>query len=281
MRFTEILLSATLITGIIWLFDIIFLRPRRMMRIIPQKGVVDEPVIVEYAKAFFPILLIVLVVRSFIIEPFRIPSGSMRPTLLEGDFIVVNKYDYGIRLPLSGKKIMDIHNPKRGEVIVFKHTKSDGESIDMIKRVVGLPGDKVQYKNNIIYVNGEPIKQDFQSEKQDKDPLGLRVWPVRHFVETLGDIRHDIYVHIEPHDYPYHYKDTVVPKDSYFVMGDNRDNSDDSRVWGFVKDSEILGRAMGIWMSWDGTHTGLDCLKHCIRWDRIGNNLGTTVDHAK
>lgn len=280
MRFTEILFAATLLSGFIWLFDILFLRPRRMMRVMPGKNGIQEPMLVEYAKAFFPILLIVLVVRSFIVEPFRIPSGSMRPTLLEGDFIVVNKFDYGFREPLTGAKLLEIRNPKRGEVIVFRHMKND-ESIDMIKRVVGLPGDKIEYKDNIIYVNGTPVKQEFQKEATDKDVVGLHSWPVKHNVETLGDIRHDIYIHSEPTMRKFQFDDVTVPANSYFVMGDNRDNSDDSRGWGFVKDEDVLGRAMGIWMSWDASKTGLDCLSECIRWNRIGNNFGTPTQNAE
>lgn len=282
MRFTEILFTLTLICGFIWLIDSLFFSRRRTMRMFPNmKGQVQEPVLVEYAKAFFPVLLLVLVIRSFVVEPFRIPSGSMRPTLLEGDFILVNKYDYGLRAPFTGSLIKSIGHPKRGDVIVFKHMKN-GESIDLIKRIVGLPGDHVQYKDKTIYVNNEPIKQDFIEDRMDKDPDSGNTWQVRYLRESLGNVSHDFY--IRP-DSPYHrhrFDDTTVPPGSYFVMGDNRDNSDDSRSWGFVNDDDILGRAMFIWMSWDSSQNGfINCLKHCIRWDRIGKNLGTELQNEK
>lgn len=278
MRFTEILLAATLITGLIWLLDRLFWRPKRMINVFhsgPGAREVKEPILVEYAKAFFPILLIVLILRSFIAEPFRIPSGSMRPTLLEGDFILVNKFDYGLRLPFSGTLLFDYGNPKRGDVIVFKHDKR-GESMDMIKRVVGLPGDRVEYKDKRIYINGEPVKEEFVRETLDKDVGKAVGWPVRLLKEDLGDIRHEVYVQTDYSAIGSN-NDITVPENSYFVMGDNRDNSDDSRFWGFVKEEDILGRAMGIWMSWNSEATGLDCLTQCIRWGRIGNGLGEKI----
>jgi signal peptidase I len=264
MRFSEILVIATFITGIIWAIDALFFRHKRMMNVVGGSRYTThkEPWWVDYSRAFFPILLIVLILRSFLAEPFRIPSGSMRPTLLEGDFIVVNKYVYGLRLPILGTEIVPIGSPKRGDVIVFKHEKK-GESIDMIKRVVGMPGDHVVYKDKIVYINNEPVKQEFLDEKIDITPTqGLM--PVRHLMEQLGEIRHQIYVNPthEPMAHRYEHIDVVVPPDSYFVLGDNRDNSEDSRVWGFVKNKDIQGRAFEIWMSWDAA-------KNTVRWDRI------------
>jgi len=279
MRFTEILFAATLITGLIWALDRIFWRPKRMMHILHSgSGTKEpkEPVVVEYARAFFPILLIVLVLRSFLAEPFRIPSGSMRPTLLEGDFILVNKFDYGLRLPFTGSKFLELGQPKRGDVVVFKHEKR-GESIDMIKRVVGLPGDHIEYKDKRIYINGEPVQQEFINETVDKDVGKSFGWPVRHLSEDLGHIRHNIYVQTDLSPTAIPNNNITVPDHSYFVMGDNRDNSDDSRFWGFVKDEDILGRAMGIWMSWDSAPSGWECITKCIRWGRIGNGLGTEI----
>ncbi len=281
MRFTELLLIGTLITGLIWLLDVLFFRHKRTMHLVSkQDEKIKDPWVVEYSKAFFPILLIVLVVRLFIAEPFRIPSGSMHPTLLEGDFIIVNRYQYGLRLPVTGYKILSVGEPKRGEVVVFKHVKN-GESIDMIKRIVGLPGDKIQYKDKIIYLNGQPLKQEFKDAEIDKDGNGASTWPVHRLREKLDGIIHDIFVHSEPSHMmsePKPFEDVTVPPNSYFVMGDNRDNSIDSRFWGFVSDKDILGRAFGVWMSWDSAQTGglVNCVKHCVRWDRIGNHLGET-----
>lgn len=272
MRFNEILLVATLLTGFIWMLDVILRRSKRI-GMTEKKGPAKEPMLVEYSRAFFPILLIVLILRCFLAEPFRIPSGSMRPTLLEGDFVLVNKYEYGLRLPFTGQTLIGVRKPKRGEVMVFKHMKGK-ESIDMIKRVVGLPGDHIQYKNKTLYINGELAKQKFISELIDKNAGENRGWPVRHAIETLGGIQHDIFLHItsaEP------FQEFTVPPDCYFVMGDNRDNSDDSRSWGFVKDNEILGRAMWVWMSWDLSKPWWKCFQ-CIRWERIGLGLNRSQE---
>ncbi len=267
MRFSEILLSATVLTGLVWLVDTIFFRANRLMHVMPSntsKSSAAEPWYVEYSKAFFPILLIVLILRSFLAEPFRIPSGSMHPTLWEGDFILVNKFDYGIRLPVIGTKIFSIGEPKRGDVIVFKQD-DDLDSKDVIKRVIGLPGDHINYKDNIIYVNGTPLKQEFLEETNDFT-LEKASWPVRKLSEKIDDKIHDIYIHVKDPLRIYQYNDTTVPKGSYFVMGDNRDNSKDSRYWGFVKDEDILGRAFAIWMSWDSLEN--DWSKK-IRWHRL------------
>lgn len=266
MRFLEILLLATLFTGLIWLLDIGVLK-RRRYRKADSLGIdrrdVHEPWWIEYSKSFFPVLLIVLMLRSFVAEPFRIPSGSMHPTLLEGDFIVVNKYQYGLRLPYFGTKILSIKNPKRGDIIVFKHVDGE-ESLDLIKRVVGLPGDHIQYQDNRLTVNGEVVKQKFESEKIETTPLGVN-YAIREYEEFLGDRSFQILIqptHKEFGVSSYRFDDVVVPEGHYFVLGDNRDNSKDSRMWGFVKDIDIQGRAFGIWMSWDAN-------TNCIRWHRL------------
>jgi signal peptidase I len=272
MRFSEILVIATVVTGVIWALDTFFLRPKRMMYVLKDKtnqsG--NEPWWVEYARSFFPILLIVLILRSFLAEPFRIPSGSMRPTLLEGDFIVVNKYIYGLRLPIVGYNFFKISEPKRGDIIVFKHVKN-GESIDMIKRVIGLPGEHVQYKDQTIYINGEAMKKNFHIEKDDINPQGAKT-PVRVYTEQLESVNHTVFVHPNMAQYLSHYPytDVTVPAGSYFVMGDNRDNSEDSRVWGFVKNEDIQGKAFAIWMSWEGSGSiPFWELGKKIRWDRL------------
>jgi len=264
MRFSEILLIATMVTGLICLVDILFLRPRRQanwMGSLLSKNK-KESWWVEYSKGLFPILLIVFILRSFVAEPFRIPSGSMRPTLLEGDFIVVGKYNYGLRLPLFNLKLIEVGVPKRGDVIVFKHVKN-GESIDMIKRVVGLPHDRIEYKNKKVYINGEPIKEEFVREKIDKTDTGVET-SVREFTEELGSVKYQVYVQSSSLEspVPYLYDNVIVPEHSYFVVGDNRDNSGDSRFWGFVKDEDVEGKALAIWMSLDFEH-------YRIRWSRL------------
>jgi signal peptidase I len=265
MRFSEILFIVTIVTGMICLFDFLVLSRRRSANwtssLLGKNK--KEPWWIEYSKAFFPILLIVFILRSFVAEPFRIPSGSMRPTLLEGDFIVVGKYNYGLRLPLLDIKLWEVGTPKRGDIIVFKHVKN-GESIDMIKRVVGLPHDHIEYKNNKIYINGEPIKEEFLREKIDKSNLGAEN-AVREFSEELGSVKYNIYVQansLQP-PVPYVYDNVMVPANAYFVVGDNRDNSGDSRFWGFVKDEDVEGKALAIWMSLDFEH-------YQIRWNRLG-----------
>lgn len=290
--FTEYLFLAIVVTGLIWSIDALFFRPRRYRKGV-SLDVTKESWIVEYSRAFFPILLVVFILRSFVAEPFRIPSGSMHPTLWEGDFILVNKFNYGIRLPILRNKAFSVGNPKRGDVIVFKHAY-DSESKDMIKRVIGLPGDRIQYKDKVIYVNGTPLKQIFLNETLDNNMQG-QTWPVQRFEEKNdskekendADAKetgsngsgsngskvkeYNIFVRADSFQHkPYEYADVVVPADSYFVMGDNRDNSDDSRYWGFVKDEEILGRAFLIWMSWDSLE--FNWLKK-IRWHRVGNEI--------
>lgn len=263
MRFSEILFIATAVTGLVWLIDRIWFRPKRMMYVLADpKRPIKEPWWIEYSKSFFPVLLIVFLLRTFIAEPFRIPSGSMRPTLLEGDFIVVNKFDYGLRLPILDYKILAIGQPKRGDIVIFKHVKN-GESLDMVKRVVGLPGDHIQYQDKTLYINGKPMLQTFEGEKIETNAHGMQ-YPVREFIEDINGNKHQIFVRPDVADnlYYYKYKDIVVPPDHYFMLGDNRDGSDDSRFWGFVSDKDLQGRAIAIWMSWGG-------FKHPVRWNRL------------
>ena len=192
-------------------------------------------VLVEYSRSFFPVLLFVLVIRSFVFEPFRIPSGSMMPTLLEGDFIFVKKYAYGLRLPVTETKVVETGEPKRGDVIVFR-LPSD-PSINYIKRVIGLPGDKVVYERHRLTINGERI---------DLSPGDDDSWNVPLFVEDLDGRVHDILVtnpEFSTRDNTY-----VVPDGQYFVMGDNRDRSKDSRFIGAIPEEFLVGEAVRIWM---------------------------------
>ncbi len=205
-----------------------------------------EPLIVDYAKSFFPIIFAVLILRSFLFEPFQIPTGSMIPTLNVGDFIVVNKNAYGVRLPVSGIKIMDVGEPKRGDVMVFIPPHDPNY---YIKRVIGLPGDHIRYANKTIYVNGEPLEQEYV------DFINTRRPPVVYSLETVGDITHDIYTspsptYIRPGSWLWP-EGRVIPEGHYFMMGDNRDNSSDSRVWGPVSENKIVGKAVAVWMHKD------------------------------
>lgn len=256
--FSSLLAGATLVSGLIWAIDSAFFKPKRIKET-PQGEEVQEPKLVEYARSFFPILLIVCILRSFIAEPFRIPSGSMKPTLLEGDFILVNKFTYGVRLPVFGTKIIKMGEPKRGDILVFRFPNDT--SIDFIKRVIGVPGDKISYKDKVVYLNGQPLKQEFLSSVYDTDMIG-RSYALKHNKEMLPDHPHSVYVDsARPAS---SMPEITVPKGMYFVMGDNRDNSEDSRSWGFVPEELILGKAFFIWMSWDSASKD-------IRWHRIGH----------
>ncbi len=207
-----------------------------------------EPLYVEYARAFFPVILIVFVLRSFIVEPFRIPSGSMLPSLHVGDFILVNKFSYGVRLPVINQKIVDTSAPRRGDVAVFRFPRN--ESINYIKRVVGLPGDRIVYEGKKLYINGQPMPQQATSTYAVQQDGEVLYEAARHS-ERLDGVEHDILLTPRP-DYgpPPSY---TVPPGHYFVMGDNRDHSNDSRYWGFVPEENLVGKAFFIWFSWDST----------------------------
>ena len=272
LDFPTILVAATLITGLVWAADAALWAPRRRQQaaalgaggrqVEPAQleAVLKEPTLVEYSKSFFPVILAVLLLRSFLVEPFRIPSGSMMPTLLVGDFILVNKYAYGIRLPVLNTKVADLGSPQRGDVVVFRFPKDP--SIDYIKRVVGVPGDRVEYRNKTLYINGEQVAQiPAGSYIGSGSGLSMSGADVRR--EALGEVEHDILVVSNMRGVP---ADVVVPDDHYFVMGDNRDNSNDSRYWGFVPDENLVGKAFMIWMNWDSAAGG-------VAWNRIGNSI--------
>lgn len=250
MNFALFLLILTVLSGLIYLLDLIFWAPKREEK---QK----VPKLIEYSRSFFPIFLIVLLVRSFLVEPFRIPSGSLEPTLLVGDFLAVNKFSYGLRLPVWEKKIIPVSNPETGDLVVFRWPPNP--KYDYIKRVIGVPGDKVEYKNKVLFINGKKMPQEFLEYTTDESS-GRAVSKYR---ENLNGIEHDIFIRSDAlaKDFA-----ITVPKDHYFMMGDNRDDSADSRYWGFVKDEYLRGRAFLIWMSWDGN-------KDKVRWSRIAKTI--------
>lgn len=251
MSFPEIMVSLVFVTGIIWLIDSLFFARHRVQE--------NDPVVVEYAKSFFPIILVVLVIRSFIAEPFRIPSGSMLPTLHIGDFILVNKFSYGVRLPVLHTKIVEMGKPKRGDVVVFRFPKNP--KVDYIKRVVGLPGDKVGYFNKTLYINDKMITQNAK-EKGEQIAALVPTENILSF-ERLGEFGHDILTKPTPQVVE---GETIIPEGEYFVMGDNRDNSNDSRFWGTVPEGNLVGQAFFIWMSWNSSDG-------YIVWDRLGKNI--------
>lgn len=285
MNFALILFLLSVVTGAVWLADITILRKRRVAAAAaasqayraahPFDGAesqakVDEqahkleedrarePWWIEYPNSFFPVILIVFLLRSFVFEPFKIPSGSMIPTLLIGDFILVNKYAYGIRLPVINLKIFDVGSPKRGEVMVFRYPEDP--SLDYIKRVVGLPGDRVDYHDKRLTINGElmPVKQVEDYLHKEKIQYSKQC------IERLNGVEHAILLDDDapayvayPKQFPFRdnciYNSSgvtcTVPPGHYFMMGDNRDSSSDSRVWGFVPEENIVGKAFFIWFN--------------------------------
>ncbi len=256
MDFALILFIALLVTGIVVLYDRLIRR-----RSLDEKSDEKEPRLIEYSKAFFPVILLVFVLRSFVVEPFRIPSGSMLPSLFIGDFILVNKFGYGIRLPIINKKVVEVGRPGRGDVMVFRFPNDP--SINYIKRVIGLPGDTVKYQDKKLYINGKLMDQASLKDYPIGE-RGQRTLVAKRFIETLGDVKHDIL--IDPNSRTLN-NTWTVPAKHYFVMGDNRDQSNDSRVWGFVPEENIIGRAFFIWLSWDLAHG------KAPDFSRIGNSV--------
>ncbi len=271
-----ILVLLTVATGLIWLYDKIILAPRRLRSIaaanlsLPsneaeQWEASHTPVLVDLARSLFPVFFIVLLLRSFLVEPFRIPSGSMMPTLLIGDFILVNKFSYGIRLPMVNTKVIDIGEPKRGDVVVFRYPEDP--SIPFIKRVVGLPGDRVEYHyaSKVLYINDEPVAQTLDERRYVGVGAGSDMTGRERRIEHLPDADHAILVTPKRMLLAPVKKWTILPHE-YFVLGDNRDNSKDSRFWGTVPEENLIGKAFFIWMNWDWANGG-------ISWQRIGTHI--------
>ncbi len=255
MTFALILFSLLLLTGVIWLVDRFHLRATRAAG-------VNEPWWVEYAKSFFPVILAVFLLRSFLVEPFKIPSGSMIPTLHVGDFILVNRYTYGLRLPIVNKKVIEINQPQRGDVMVFHYPEDP--SVDYIKRVIGVPGDVLSYRNKRLWINGVEQKLQFVGDYNYVES-GLSFVHTEHYSENLNGRTHAVILDPDKPllrldgvaNFPQHEQCSygeeevrcTVPAGHYFMMGDNRDNSRDSRYWGFVPDEMIVGKAFFIWMN--------------------------------
>lgn len=247
MNFALLLVVLSALTGLIYLIDILYWSKKRGRGKNPGK-------IIEFSRSFFPVFFIVLVLRSFLIEPFRIPSGSLEPTLLVGDFLAVNKFAYGFRLPVWEKKILSVSHPKTGEIAVFRWPPDP--SYDYVKRVIGVPGDTIAYHNKVLTINGQEMKQSFVEYTTDESSGKA----VARYRENLAGVSHDIYVnpHVPAVDF-----EVKVPAGHYFMMGDNRDDSADSRYWGFVSDRYLRGKAFLVWMSWNGKVDS-------VRWSRMG-----------
>lgn len=251
MNFALTLFLLLIATGALWFFDRFHARKLR-----PAGA--PNPWWVEYGASFFPVILIVFGLRSFVVEPFKIPSGSMIPTLLVGDFILVNKWTYGIRLPVINQKIIELNDPQRGDVMVFRYPADP--SMDYIKRVVGVPGDRVEYINKRLTINGEAVPIEENGTYLHPD----RLYYSPQYTEKLGEVEHSVLIERDapayvPQVLNFPQRDNctythsgvrcTVPQGHYFVLGDNRDASSDSRVWGFVPEDNIVGRAFFIWFN--------------------------------
>ena len=266
MYFALFMVVILALSGAIWLLDKFVLRAKR------PTGAAD-PWYVEYAKSFFPVILLVFTLRSFLVEPFKIPSGSMMPTLLAGDYILVNKFIYGFRIPILNHTFITMQKPVRGDVFVFHYPPEP--SIDYIKRVVGLPGDTIAYQDKQLVINGKvqdkQFKNDYKYVLSFKDGDGTNRennMTAQQLNEQLGDVNHDILIHDITNQYPagsvgdklQNGETITVPENQYFAMGDNRDNSADGRVWGFVPEHNLVGKAFFIWFNFN-------------QLDRIGNAI--------
>ena len=284
-NFALILFILTIATGLIWFLDVFYLAKQRRVRADAALAAFDarnvkltadgvrpdnngraaletdllkQPTWIEYSGSFFPVIALVFFLRSFLFEPFKIPSSSMVPTLVIGDLILVNKFTYGIRLPVINKKLVELNNPQRGDVMVFKYPKD--MSLDYIKRVVGVPGDKIVYKNKRLSINGKELSYQPLPDYLDEEHLTYS----KEFSENLSGVTHrilnderapayvpnpDTFPDRESCSYNLEGFACTVPAGHYFVMGDNRDNSLDSRYWGFVPDQNIVGKAFFVWMN--------------------------------
>lgn len=255
LDFSVVFIIAGAATGAIWAIDAFFFAPRRKALAATATGAVEakEPLLVEYARTFFPIILVVFLFRSFAYEPFRIPSSSMLPTLQTGDFILVNKFRYGLRVPIAGMTLVPIGEPVRGDVVVFRLPSEPNKHY--IKRLVGLPGDRIRYQNKQLTINGERV--DLEANGYYR--LGNTI-NARQATESLGDKQHEILLIPQSRDEPLEF---TVPDGHYFMMGDNRDNSKDSRYEdvGMIPDRNVVGKAVRIWLTWPP------------HWDRIGNRI--------
>lgn len=270
--FEQILFWSTVVTGGVGLADIVYFAPRRKRKATEAGSLTPppQPILIEYARSFFPILLIVFLLRAFLYEPFRIPSGSLEPTLRMGDFILTNKFDYGLRLPILRTKLVNIGIPKRGDIVVFRWPPDT--SYYFIKRVIGLPGDRVNYMNKVLTINGKEMTQTALHTPPVLNTIQLEngyTIRVEKKEEDLGGVKH--YIYLEPaRGLGYNFQNINVPQGMYLVMGDNRDDSADSRYWGFVPEENIVGKAVLVWMSWDSFAPSW---AQKIRWERIGRSV--------
>ncbi len=285
--FSILLVVLTIVTGIVWLLDKLIWAPKRKAK----KGVAEDdiPYWVDTSQQIFPVIAFVLVLRSLIYEPFQIPSGSMMPTLLVGDFILVEKFSYGLKDPVLRHKFLETGEPERGDIVVFKYPQNP--NVDYIKRVIGLPGDTVVYQNKQLFIRPkctgnnaqvceklQPVPTEFVSRGEFVQNMAQLL----RYEEDLGTVTHDVLRHPTRNELASRFytqpgtrsNEWLVPEGEYFVMGDNRDNSRDSRYWGFVPDANLVGKAVAIWISFEFERKAEDIIPTWVptgvRFDRIG-----------
>ena len=255
--FSFVLVALAVFTGLVWGIDHWIFAPRRAAR-----GLTKEPVLVDYSRSFFPVIVIVLLLRSFLYEPFRIPSDSMMPTLVQGDFIFVNKWRYGLRLPVANLEVFSIGAPARGDVVVFR--KPSDTSLVLIKRLVGLPGDTIRVVGSQVYVNGAPFRIEpgelYSGPKNEQYPFS------RVGEEQFDGVKHAVM--LDPVR-PGMDGEWRVPDGHFFMMGDNRNNSRDSRFpdVGFVPRENLIGRAEAIWLSFNPGPGSI------LLWERMATGI--------
>lgn len=254
--FAFYLTLVVLLTGIVSLIDCLFFAKKR------QANNQKKSMFVDYCRSFFPVLLIVWVIRSFIVQPYRVPTGSLEPTILPGDFIAVNQFAYGLKFPIGNFTLVKTGEPKRGDIALFRYPLNP--NVVFVKRVIGLPGDHIVYQDKVLSVNGQQAKQALIKSSFDYGNGPGQIRAVNVYEENLAGVKHKIFV--QPVGGELKDIDFVVPEGQYFMMGDNRDNSDDSRFWGTVPEHNLIGRAFGIWMSWDPVNNK-------VRWNRIGDGV--------
>ncbi len=252
-NFLLILLCATMVSGIIMLIDKFFWKPKRLA--LSEIADRKQPKMVEYARSFFPVFLIVLIIRAFIVQLFVVPTGSLEPTIMPRAYIVVNQFAYGLRFPIWDWKILPVSEPDRGDIVLFHSPVVP--HMDLIKRVVGVPGDRISYVDKVLYVNGERAEQTPVTYTTDSNGADSPVWTVQVVEENLLGVKHGIYLCPPSSTACFgasnniNFYNLVVPAGYYFMMGDNRDNSDDSRYWGFVPEKNIMGKGSFVLFSWD------------------------------
>jgi signal peptidase I len=262
-NFPLFLFIATVVTGLYWLAEHFYFKPKRVAssKVLTDdahKLALQQPWWLDWTAGLFPVLCVVFLLRSFLFEPFKVPTGSMIPTIWIGDMLVVNKFQYGIRLPVLNTKIFNISDPKRGDIMVFRFPPNPSQNY--IKRIIGLPGDEISYVNKVLTINGKTLSKTPQKDYSDIDTMAIS----KQFEEIIGDKKHLL---LNEENRPAYISDASdfpnsaqcqytiegvrckVPAGHYFMMGDNRDNSLDSRYWGFVPEANIVGKASLIWMN--------------------------------